>query len=138
MCASQSLEDGDRFAYSEGASPAVEGMLRGASRKDAKTQRREGRNEFRELLPSENAGLPELAKNAYRTSRVSIFSFYSSRLRLSTMGHGQHLAFDQDKHPPLSNVLLTMAQRMGVESDEFRMRVGLCRGWPGVCRIVNV
>jgi len=32
---------------------------------------------------------------------------------------GQHLAFDSDRHPPLSNLLLTMAQAMGVQSDRF-------------------
>lgn len=35
------------------------------------------------------------------------------------LNHGQHLAFSQDDHPPLSNVLLTVAQRMGYESDQF-------------------
>jgi hypothetical protein len=33
--------------------------------------------------------------------------------------HGQHLAFDADKHPPLANVHLMLAQKMGVESDRF-------------------
>ncbi len=33
--------------------------------------------------------------------------------------HGQHLAFDPDKHPPLSNVLLTVAQKMGVPTEKF-------------------
>lgn len=33
--------------------------------------------------------------------------------------HGQHIAHDPDKHPPLSNVLLTVAQKMGVETGEF-------------------
>lgn len=34
--------------------------------------------------------------------------------------HGQHLAFDKDSHPPLANLLLTMIQKMGVETSEFR------------------
>ncbi len=42
--------------------------------------------------------------------------------------HGQHLAFDQDKHPPLSNVLLTLAQRMGLESDQFADASGTLTG----------
>ena len=42
--------------------------------------------------------------------------------------HGQHLAFDPDKHPPLSNVLLTMAQRMGLESDRFADASGTLTG----------
>lgn len=33
--------------------------------------------------------------------------------------HGQHLGFDQDKHPPLSNVLLTVAQAVGCETEQF-------------------
>ncbi len=33
--------------------------------------------------------------------------------------HGQHLAFDENNHPPLSNVLLTLIQKMGIETHEF-------------------
>ncbi len=33
--------------------------------------------------------------------------------------HGQHLAFDVEQHPPLSNVLLTLAQAAGCETDKF-------------------
>lgn len=42
--------------------------------------------------------------------------------------HGQHLAFDTAKHPPLSNVLLTLAQRMGVETDRFSDATGTLSG----------
>jgi hypothetical protein len=42
--------------------------------------------------------------------------------------HGQHLTFDQDKHPPLSNVLLTLAQKMGVETDKFADATGTLTG----------
>ena len=34
--------------------------------------------------------------------------------------HGQHLAHNPDKHPPLTNVLLTTIQKMGVEIDKFQ------------------
>ena len=34
--------------------------------------------------------------------------------------HGQHLAFDVEKHPPLSNLLLSLIQAMGVESARFQ------------------
>jgi hypothetical protein len=44
------------------------------------------------------------------------------------MRHGQHLAHDPDKHPPLSNVLLTVAQKMGVESDRFQDASGALTG----------
>ena len=42
--------------------------------------------------------------------------------------HGQHLAFDEKKHPPLSNVLLTMVQKMGVETDAFQDATGTLTG----------
>jgi len=42
--------------------------------------------------------------------------------------HGQHLAFDPDKHPPLANVLLTFAQKMGVETDRFADATGTLTG----------
>ena len=45
--------------------------------------------------------------------------------------HGQHLAFDPDKHPPLSNVLLTMAQKMGVETEKFADATGTLPGLVG-------
>jgi len=34
--------------------------------------------------------------------------------------HGQHLAFDPEKHPPLANVLLTLAHKMGVKVPRFQ------------------
>jgi len=38
--------------------------------------------------------------------------------------HNQHLAHDIAAHPPLTNVLLTVAQAMGVESDQFADATG--------------
>lgn len=42
--------------------------------------------------------------------------------------HGQHLAHPQDTHPPLSNVLLTVAQKMGIESGTFADATGALAG----------
>jgi hypothetical protein len=42
--------------------------------------------------------------------------------------HGQHLAFDADKHPPLSNLLLTLIQRMGIEAENFNDSTGPLNG----------
>ncbi len=42
--------------------------------------------------------------------------------------HGQHLAHDEEKHPPLSNALLTVMQKMGVESDQFQDATGTLTG----------
>jgi len=42
--------------------------------------------------------------------------------------HGQHLAFDQENHPPLSNVLLTMAQKMDIQEEVFQDSTGTLDG----------
>jgi hypothetical protein len=42
--------------------------------------------------------------------------------------HGQHLAHSPDKHPPLSNVLLTVAQKMGAETAKFQESTGTFTG----------
>ena len=38
--------------------------------------------------------------------------------------HGQHLAFDEDRNTPLSNLFVTMLQQMGVEGDTFGSSTG--------------
>ncbi|QDU27296.1 hypothetical protein ETAA8_23830 [Anatilimnocola aggregata] len=42
--------------------------------------------------------------------------------------HGQHLAFDQKNNYPLSNLYLSMLQRLGVETSEFSTSKGTMRG----------
>ena len=42
--------------------------------------------------------------------------------------HGQHLAHDENKHPPLANVLLTVIQKMGVETAKFQDATGTLTG----------
>jgi hypothetical protein len=42
--------------------------------------------------------------------------------------HNQHLAHDSEDHPPLSNVLLTTIQKMGVETDTFQDATGTLTG----------
>jgi hypothetical protein len=42
--------------------------------------------------------------------------------------HGQHLAHEVKNHPPLSNVLLTLAQCMGVETHRFSDSTGTLTG----------
>jgi hypothetical protein len=42
--------------------------------------------------------------------------------------HGNHLAHDPDKHPPLANVLLTVIQKMGVETTAFQDATGTLTG----------
>ena len=42
--------------------------------------------------------------------------------------HGQHLAFDPKNPPPLSNLFVSMLQRLGIESDEFSSGKGRLNG----------
>ena len=42
--------------------------------------------------------------------------------------HGQHLAFDPKKGPPLSNLYVSMLQRMGIETDKFGSSTGTLAG----------
>ncbi len=45
------------------------------------------------------------------------------------IAHGQHVAFDENNHPPLSNFLLGVAQRMGVPVDSFADSTGVLSGF---------
>jgi hypothetical protein len=42
--------------------------------------------------------------------------------------HGQHLAFDQQNNYPLTNLFVSMLQRLGIETDEFSTGRGTFRG----------
>ena len=42
--------------------------------------------------------------------------------------HGQHLAFDEHKHPPLCNLYISMLQRMGIEAERFGSGNGTLTG----------
>ena len=42
--------------------------------------------------------------------------------------HGQHLAFDENKNPPLSNLFVCMLQRRGIEADKFGSSTGTPTG----------
>ena len=42
--------------------------------------------------------------------------------------HHQHLAFDEDAHPPMANLLLTLAQATGCEIDTFADATGTLTG----------
>jgi hypothetical protein len=42
--------------------------------------------------------------------------------------HGQHLKFDSSNNYPLTNLLLSMAHRMGIETDRFSSSTGTMRG----------
>lgn len=42
--------------------------------------------------------------------------------------HGQHLAFDAKNGPPLSNLYVSMLQRLGIEADKFGSSTGTLTG----------
>ena len=42
--------------------------------------------------------------------------------------HGQHLAFDENNHPPLCNLYVSMLQRLGIEADKFGSSTGTLTG----------
>lgn len=42
--------------------------------------------------------------------------------------HGQHLVFPRENNAPLSNLFVSMMQRMGVEADSFASSTGPLRG----------
>ncbi len=42
--------------------------------------------------------------------------------------HGQHLAFDKKNNYPLSNLYLSMLQRLGIEKNSFSTSKGTMRG----------
>jgi hypothetical protein len=42
--------------------------------------------------------------------------------------HGQHLAFNPDNPPPLSNLYVSMLQRLGVDAERFGSSTGTLRG----------
>lgn len=42
--------------------------------------------------------------------------------------HGQHLAFDTQNNYPLSNLYVSMLQRLGIDSEQFATSTGTMRG----------
>src|SRR5438067_11309654 len=42
--------------------------------------------------------------------------------------HGQHLAFDPKSPPPLSNLYVSMLQRLGIETTKFGSSMGTLSG----------
>jgi hypothetical protein len=42
--------------------------------------------------------------------------------------HGRHLAFDENDHPPLCNLFVSMLQQLGIESDRFGSSTGTLTG----------
>jgi len=45
--------------------------------------------------------------------------------------HGKHLAFDENKNPPLSNLFVSMLEQMDIEADQFGSSTGTLTGLEG-------
>jgi len=68
----------------------------------------------------------------YGTCMGSANSHSNSNLPVLLAGggfkHGQHLAFDKDNNYPLTNLFVSMLQRLGLETREFSTGKGTMRG----------
>jgi hypothetical protein len=42
--------------------------------------------------------------------------------------HGQHLAFNENKNAPLSNLFVSVLQRLGLEAERFASSTGTLTG----------
>ena len=73
----------------------------------------------------------------YGTCMGSANSHSNSNLPTLLVGggfrHGQHLAFDSVNNYPLSNLYVSMLQRLGMEVDSFSTGTGTMRGLEMVC-----
>jgi hypothetical protein len=86
------------------------------------------------LAESKEEGQPLLDRTMilYGTCMGSANSHSNVNLPVLLAGggfkHGQHLAFDQQNNYPLTNLFVSMLQRLGIETDEFSTGKGTFRG----------
>ena len=92
-------------------------------------------NEFlTALTESKEAGQPLLDRTMvlYGTCMGSANSHSNVNLPVLIAGggfeHGQHLAFDTQNNYPLTNLHVSMLQRLGIETDKFSTATGTMRG----------
>ncbi len=80
----------------------------------------------------ENETLLDRTMVLYGTPMGSANSHDNSNLPVLLAGggfkHGQHLAFDKANNYPLSNLFVSMLQRLGIEADTFSTSKGTMRG----------
>jgi Protein of unknown function (DUF1552) len=86
------------------------------------------------LKASKEQGLSLLDRTAclYGTNMGSANAHSTDNLPVLLAGggfkHGQHLAFDRNNNYPLSNLHVTLLQRMGIAADKFSSSTGTMRG----------
>ncbi len=85
-----------------------------------KQTQEEGRSLLDQTMVFFSSNLGDAGKHATKNLPVV---FAGGRFR-----HGQHLAFDPDNPPPLSNLYVSMLQRLGIEADRFGSSSGTLNG----------
>jgi hypothetical protein len=86
------------------------------------------------LKHTKEEGVPLLDRTAvFFSSNLGAGSTHSSRnlpvlLAGGGFKHGQHLAFDPSKPPPLCNLYVSMLQRLGIDADKFGSSTGTLKG----------
>jgi hypothetical protein len=92
--------------------------------RDFVTQLRETREEGESLLDRTmvffSSNLGDASKHSVKNMPVLLAG--------GGFQHGQHLAFDENNHPPLCNLFVSMLQRMGIEADKFGSSTGTLTG----------
>jgi hypothetical protein len=89
---------------------------------------------LRSLAQTREEGQPLLDRTMvlYGTCMGSANSHANTNLPVLLAGggfrHGQHLAFDRDNNYPLTNLFVSMLQRLGIEASEFSTGRGTLRG----------
>jgi hypothetical protein len=82
--------------------------------------------------PEEGQTLLDRTMVLYGTCMGSANSHANTNLPVLLAGggfrHGQHLAFDKDNNFPLTNLFVSMLQRLGIETREFSTGKGTMRG----------
>jgi hypothetical protein len=91
-------------------------------------------NFLRSLQKTQEAGQSLLDRTMvlYGTCMGSANSHSNTNLPVLLAGggfrHGQHLAFDPQNNYPLTNLFVSMLQRLGIETNEFSTAKGTMRG----------
>lgn len=94
------------------------------SLRDFLTQLRQAREEGQNLLDRTtiffSSNLADASKHSVKNMPVLLAG--------GGFKHGNHLAFDENKNPPLSNLFVSMLQQMGIEADRFGSSTGTLTG----------
>ena len=73
-------------------------------------------------------GLRRMTRAEYENTIRDLFDMPGIALAGGGFKHGQHLAFDTQNNYPLSNLYVSMLQRLGIETDIFSTGTGTLRG----------